>query len=138
REAPVVVDGGGRRGFSTAGVLRVILARAAGSARLRTPLDTLARLEGFARVRGRRQAEILHGDARELDLDGPFDAVVTSLPERELGAAAQGTSRAALEAYCEGVALALKRAAGALRPGAPVVIVVNDRRELYPGILDRA
>ena len=26
----------------------------------------------------------------------------------------------------------------ALRPGAPVVIVVNDRRVLYPEILDRA
>src|SRR5205823_3611702 len=84
----------------------------------RYTLDTLARLEEFARVRGRRQAEILHGDARELGLDGPFDAVVTSPPERELGAAAQGTSPAALSAYCEGV--------------------VNDRRELYPGILDRA
>jgi len=27
---------------------------------------------------------------------------------------------------------------GALRPGAPVVIVINDRRELYPEILELA
>ena len=37
-----------------------------------------------------------------------------------------------------GVATVLERARSALRPGAPVCIVVNDRRELYPEILERA
>ena len=85
----------------------------------RYALDTLARIKAFARVRGRgSEAEILHGDARELDWGGPFDAVVTSPPypglidyheqhryayellelddlrEREIGAAASGTSQA--------------------------------------------
>src|SRR4051812_26478126 len=93
----------------------------------RYTLDTLARLKEFARVRTRRSADVLHGDTRELDLPGPFDAVVTSPPypglidyheqhryayellglhdlrQREIGAAARGTSKAALAAYTEGI-----------------------------------
>jgi hypothetical protein len=56
----------------------------------------------------------------------------------EVGAAASGTSRAAIEAYSDGIVAALRSAADSLHPGAPVVIVVNDGRELYPGILERA
>jgi hypothetical protein len=181
-------------------VLRVVLARAARSARLtthfdldfpRTPqrepywcykhkrecrpidraehflrryaLDTLRRIKLFARVRARRcEATVLHGDARELDWGRGLDAVITSPPypglidyheqhryayellglddlrERELGAAAAGTGRVAIQAYADGISTTLARAADALRPGAPVLIVVNDRRELYPEILERA
>ncbi len=88
------------------------------------------------RARG-REATVLHGDARELEWGEGFDAVLTSPPypglidyheqhryayellglddrrERELGAAASGTSRAALAAYVEGVADVLARAAQA-------------------------
>jgi DNA modification methylase len=105
---------------------------------------------------------VLHGDARELALGGPYDGVVTSPPypglidyheqhryayellglddrrERELGAAARGTSKAAIEEYVSGIAAVLARTRQALRPRAPVCIVVNDRRELYPEILERA
>ena len=185
--------------YEHADVLRVILARAARSARLTThfdldcprvpqrdpywchkhkreckpvdhaahfvrryTLDTLQRIKDFSHVRGRRTAEIHHGDARELVLPVRFDAVVTSPPypglidyheqhryayellglddrrERELGAAACGTGRAALEAYGDGIAAVLARSATALRSGGPLVIVVNDRRELYSRILERA
>jgi DNA methylase len=126
-------------------------------------LDTLERIKVFARVRDRRRAaEVLHGDARELDLPGPFDAVLTSPPypglidyheqhryayellglddlrERELGAAARGTSKVAVEEYVSGISAVLGRCAEALRPGAPVLVVVNDRRGLYPEILERS
>ena len=186
--------------YEHADVLRVVLARAARSARLtthfdldfpRTPqrepywchkhrrtcspvqeadkflsrylLDTLERLKEFQRVRARgRRAEVVHGDSTEAALDGSFDAVVTSPPypglidyheqhryayeiiglddrrERELGAAAAGTSRRAIEAYIDGVATALQRSAERLVPRAPVIVVVNDRRDLYPEILDRS
>jgi hypothetical protein len=186
--------------YEHADVLRVVLARAARSARRTThfdldfprepqvgeywcykhkrvcrpidraghflrryALDTLRRIRDFSRVRGRgREAVVLHGDARELDLPGLFDGVVTSPPypglidyheqhryayellelddlrERELGAAASGTSRAALDAYVAGVAESLARAAGSLTPCAPVLVVVNDRRDLYAEILERA
>jgi DNA modification methylase len=186
--------------YEHADVLRVVLARAARSARLTThfdldfprepqresywcykhrrkcrpveraehflrryALDTLARIKEFARVRTRgHEARVLHGDSRELDWGGPFDAVITSPPypglidyheqhryayellglddrrEHELGAAAAGTSKAAIAAYENGIAAVLRQAADALRPGAPLLIVVNDRRDLYPTILERA
>jgi DNA methylase len=125
--------------------------------------DTHARIEAFARVRdAEREAAVLHGDARDLELAGPYDGILTSPPypglidyheqhryayellglddrrEREIGAAASGTSLAALEAYRSGIATVLARAAAALRPDAPVLVVVNDRRDLYPEILERA
>ena len=186
--------------YEHADVMRVVLARAARSARLTThfdldfprapqrepywchkhrrecrpidraehflrryALDTLSRIKQFARVRARgREAAVLHGDSRELEWGGPFDAVVTSPPypglidyheqhryayelldlddrrEHELGAAAAGTSKAALTTYSEGIVGALRHAAGALRPGGPILVVVNDRRHLYPEILERA
>ncbi|HEU6445840.1 MAG TPA: DNA methyltransferase [Gaiellaceae bacterium] len=129
----------------------------------RYTLDTLARIKAFSRVRARgRQAEVLHGDARELPSRGRFDAVLTSPPypglidyheqhryayellgleDRravELGAAARGTNASALSEYVEGIAAVLSHARKALRARAPVVIVVHDRRGLYPEILERA
>jgi DNA modification methylase len=186
--------------YEHADVLRVVLARAARSARLTThfdldfprepqvgpywchkhkrecrpveraehfirryALDTLSRIKAFARVRAReREASVLHGDARELELGGPFDAVITSPPypglidyheqhryayellglddrrELEVGAAAAGTSKAAISAYSDGIVEVLTNVRGSLRPGAPVAIVVNDRRQLYEEILARA
>jgi hypothetical protein len=186
--------------YEHADVLRVVLARAARSARLTThfdldfprapqresywchkhkrtcrpidraehflrryAVDTLRRLKEFSRLRARgREAEVIHGDSREVPLHGRFDGVITSPPYPglidyheqhryayellgledlrglELGAGAQGTSGAALAAYVEGIASVLAHAKEALRARAPVVIVVNDRRDLYPEILGRA
>jgi hypothetical protein len=186
--------------YEHADVLRVVLARAARSARLTThfdldfprapqrepywchkhkricrpidhaehflrryALDTLRRLKEFSRLRARgRDAEVIHGDAREAPLNVRFDGVITSPPYPglidyheqhryayellgledlrglELGAGAQGTSGAALAAYVAGIAAVLAHAKEALRARAPVVIVVNDRRDLYPEILERA
>jgi hypothetical protein len=125
-------------------------------------LDTLTRLKDFAHVRARdRTASVIHGDARAEPL-GRVDGVLTSPPypglidyheqhryayelldlddrrELEVGAAASGTSRAALDAYSEGIVAALLNAKQSLRRGSPVLIVVNDRRDLYPDILKRA
>jgi hypothetical protein len=185
--------------YEHADVLRIVLARAARSARLTThfdldfpsrpqrdpywchkhkrecrpveraehfvrryTLDTLRRLKEFAHLRDAHEARVMHGDAREVDVGEGFDAVITSPPypglidyheqhryayellglddlrERELGAAAAGTSREALGRYVDGVAAVLARASGAVRPGAPLLVVVNDRRELYPELLERA
>jgi DNA methylase len=181
-------------------VLRVVLARAARSARRtphfdldfpRTPqlepywchkhkricrpveraehflrryaVDTLRRIKEFSRLRAREnQADVFHGDAREISYGGRFDGIVTSPPypglidyheqhryayellgledlrADELGAAAGGTSVAAIAAYVEGIAAVLTRAKASLRARSPIVIVVHDRRDLYPEILDRA
>ena len=125
----------------------------------RYALDTLARIEEFAAVRSDRVARVLHGDSRTIEYEHVFDGVLTSPPypglidyheqhryayellgleerrDLELG---KETRKAALEDYCEGIAQALANAASALAPGAPVLIVVNDRRDLYPAILERA
>ena len=126
-------------------------------------LDTLARLKEFQRVRQRGfAAHVIHGDAREVELGGPYHAVITSPPypglvdyheqhryayellalddrrERELGAAARGTSRRAIDDYVEGISSVLARCVGALAPRASVIVVVNDRRDLYPDIFARA
>ena len=186
--------------YEHADVLRVVLARAARSARLtthfdldfpRSPqhepywchkhrrtcrpveeadkfiarylLDTVDRLKTFQRIRkAGHAATAVHGDARDIEHSGPYDGVVTSPPypglidyheqhryayellglddrrERELGAAVRGTSRAAIQEYATGISNVLRRCVESLMPGAPVVVVVNDRRELYPAILESA
>jgi hypothetical protein len=129
----------------------------------RYALDTLERIKAFARVRVRGcDADVVHGDARELELEGSCDGVLTSPPYPglidyheqhryayelldlddlrglEVGAAARGTSRKALGDYCDGIVASLTNVRRFLRPGAPVVIVINDRRDIYPSILERA
>jgi hypothetical protein len=129
----------------------------------RYTLDTLARLKEFARVRSRGcEATVIHADVRAEPLPGQFDGILTSPPypglidyheqhryayellglddrrELEVGAAAAGSSRAALAAYADGMVQVLLNAKASLRDGAPVLVVVNDRRDLYPEILDRA
>jgi hypothetical protein len=129
----------------------------------RYTLDTLERLKQFARLRVRGcAAAVLHEDARQVDYAKRFDGIVTSPPypglidyheqhryayellglddrrDLELGAASTGTSRDALTVYCAGISAALINATDSLTPGAPVLIVVNDRRDLYPEIIDRA
>ena len=186
--------------YEHADVLRVVLARAARSARLTTHfdldfprapqrepywchkhrrtcvpvqtagkflarylVDTLDRVKAFQRVRSRgRSALVLHADAADAELDGTFDAIVTSPPypglidyheqhryayellglddrrERELGSASRGVSRSAVEEYVTGISRVLGRHASLLAPGAPALVVVNDRRDLYPEILERS
>jgi hypothetical protein len=183
--------------YEHADVLRVVLARAARSARRTThfdldfprapqrgpywchkhkrectpveraehflrrySLDTIARVKAFARVRASgRSATALHGDARQLDLGGPYDAVLTSPPypglidyheqhryayellglekltTQELG---RGSTKRAIQDYVEDVARVLERSAERVRRDGHVLVVVNDRRDLYPAILERA
>jgi hypothetical protein len=126
----------------------------------RYALDTVARVKAFARVRAAgRSARALHGDARQLDLGGPYDAVLTSPPypglidyheqhryayellgleklgAQELG---RGSTKRAIDEYSEGVAVVLQRSAECVRRDGRVLVVVNNRRDLYPAILERA
>jgi DNA methylase len=186
--------------YEHADVLRVVLARAARSARLTThfeldfprrpqrepywchkhrrecrpveqarhflhryALDTLARIKAFARARRPGcEAAVFHGDARVLPFGGAFDGILTSPPypglidyheqhryayellgledlrEAEVGSACRGTGVPALAEYADGIVAALVNARAYLRPRVPVVIVVHDRRDLFPRILERA
>jgi DNA modification methylase len=113
--------------------------------------DAVQRTQEFADVRSSEPVTVVHGDARILDPPEPVDLVLTSPPypglidyheqhayayellglerrdDDEIGRGVKG--------YCEDVAAVLTRAARALRPGGKIVIVVNDRRGLYDGIL---
>jgi hypothetical protein len=124
--------------------------------------DTAQRLAEFDTLRTPAGVAVLHADARTADLPGRIDGIVTSPPypglidyheqhryayellglddrrELELGAAAAGTARRAIDAYCDGIAEALARARTRIRPGGEAAIVVNDRRHLYDGIARRA
>ena len=130
---------------------------------LRYTLDTLERIEAFSAARADGYvARVLHGDARVIDLEGPYDGVITSPPypglidyheqhryayellgvderrDLELGRPARGTGRAAIDSYVDGVAQVLANARASLTLRGRMCIVVNDRRDLYPEILRRA
>jgi DNA modification methylase len=116
--------------------------------------DAVQRVQEFADVRTGEAVSIVHGDARLVDPPGPVDLVLTSPPypglidyheqhayayellglerrdDDEIGRGVKG--------YCEGVAAVLARASRSLSRGGRIVIVVNDRRGLYGGILAAA
>jgi DNA modification methylase len=116
--------------------------------------DAVQRVQEFADVRSSAPVDVLHGDARVLDPPGPVDLVLTSPPypglidyheqhayayellglerrdREEIGRGVKG--------YCDDIAAVLARARRALRRGGKIVVVVNDRRGLYDGILSAA
>jgi hypothetical protein len=116
--------------------------------------DAVQRVQEFADVRAAVEATVIHGDARLVDPPAPVDLVLTSPPypglidyheqhayafellglERrdaaEIGRGVKG--------YCDDVAAVLARSRSALRPGGRIVVVVNDSRDLYGGILRTA
>jgi hypothetical protein len=121
--------------------------------------DTVRRVRVFADVRTDRNVEVLHEDSRTLRLLREPDGIITSPPypglidyheqhrysyellglrdrrEDEIGAAAQGTSSRAVVAYVTDMTSVFANAARQLPQDAPIVIVVNDSRHLYPEIL---
>jgi hypothetical protein len=125
--------------------------------------DTIRRLREFALLRNEAcSVAVIHGDARTLELPAKADGVVTSPPypglidyheqhryayellalddrrTDEIGSARRGASRGALADYCNAMVAVLGNTAAQLRPGAPIIIVVNDSRGLYPAILERS
>lgn len=129
----------------------------------RYTFDTIRRLREYSALRKEQcQTVVLHGDAQELELPIEPTGIITSPPypglidyheqhryayellgledrrESELGRAERGTSRTAIEDYVDGMVRTFANARRFLGRGAPVVIVVNDSRNLYPTILDRA
>jgi hypothetical protein len=124
--------------------------------------DTIRRLQQFAELRTERPVHVLHGDARAVDMPLRPSGIITSPPypglidyheqhryafellpledrrAEEIGPAARGRSRSAQREYVDAMTACFRHAAGLLRPGAPVVIVVNDSHGLYTEILDRS
>jgi DNA methylase len=121
--------------------------------------DTIRRVTDYAALRGDVRAEVIHADARCVDYGHRLDGLITSPPypgridyheqhryafellgldERradEIGAPWRGTSRAAIEAYVADMTAVFANARRYLTPGAGVVLVVDDSRDLFEGIL---
>ncbi|MSO57648.1 MAG: class I SAM-dependent methyltransferase [Thermoleophilia bacterium] len=128
----------------------------------RYTLDTIRRVRAYERVRTDAEAIVIHGDARTVAYTTVFDGLITSPPypgridyheqhryayelfglvdrrEEEIGAATRGTSRTAVASYVDAMVAVFDNARRSLRPGAPVIVVVDDARDLYAGILERA
>ena len=128
----------------------------------RYTLDTIRRVREYAGLRGDVRAEVLHADARCADYGVRLDGLITSPPypgridyheqhryafellgldERradEIGAPWRGTGRAAIDAYVADMTAVFANARRFLAPGAPVVLVVDDSRELFGAILGGA
>ena len=127
---------------------------------LRYTLDTLDRIETFAGDRAARRARVRRSTAthasstsaarstpssRRRRIPGSSTTTSstatrtsssgsTSVARRSSGALRAGVGREAIRAYVEGVADVLANARRHLAADAPVCIVVNDRRDLYPEI----
>jgi DNA modification methylase len=116
--------------------------------------DAVQRVQEFADVRSDEQVSVIHADARRQDPPAPVDLVLTSPPypglidyheQHAYAYALLGLERRDAEeigrgvkGYCDDIAAVLTRARRALRRGGKIVIVVNDRRGLYDGILASA
>ncbi|MDX6438377.1 MAG: hypothetical protein QOF45_960 [Gaiellaceae bacterium] len=122
--------------------------------------DTVRRLRAFAPVQTARRVDVLHADSRSVELGSRPSGAITSPPypglidyheqhryayellgledkrSQEIGAADAGTSKLAIRQYVDDMIAVFKRTGEQLAAAAPVVIVVNDSRLLYPEILE--
>jgi hypothetical protein len=128
----------------------------------RYTLDTIKRVKEYERLRSNAKAIVLHADARSAEYGMKFDGLITSPPypgridyheqhryayellgladrrEEEIGAAAKGTGKASVAKYVEDMVAVFANARRHLRPGARIVIVIDDARSLYDEILGEA
>jgi DNA modification methylase len=124
--------------------------------------DTIRRIREFAEIRTPRAVTVMHADSRTVELPARPHGVITSPPypglidyheqhryayellgladrrDEEIGAAASGRTRAAVEDYIASMSAVFENTRRQLQPNAPVLIVVNDSKALYPRILENA
>ncbi len=128
----------------------------------RYTLDTIKRVKEYERLRTDAEAVVIHGDARSVAIPRTCDGLITSPPYPgridyheqhryafellglddaridEIGAAAKGNSKAAVESYVEDMVAVFANSRASLRPNALAVIVIDDQRALYDRILAEA
>jgi DNA modification methylase len=128
----------------------------------RYTFDTIRRIREFAAIRTSREVTVLHADSRTVALPAQPHGVITSPPypglidyheqhryayellgladrrTEEIGAAASGRARAAIEDYILAMSAVFENTRRQLLPSAWVLIVVNDSKALYPSILENA
>lgn len=125
----------------------------------RYTLDTIKRVKEYERLRTESDVVVIHGDARTAKLPWVCDGLITSPPypgridyheqhryafellgledvrSAEIGAAEKGTSKRAVDGYVEDMTAVFTNARRQLKNDALAVIVIDDQRALYDGIL---
>jgi hypothetical protein len=128
----------------------------------RYTFDTVGRLREFSTIRRNGEIVVLHADARTVELPLEPTGIITSPPypglidyheqhryayellgledrrAEEIGPATAGQSQSAVRTYVESMVGVFANARAQLPAGAPVIIVVNDSKDLYPAILEGA
>jgi len=123
----------------------------------RYSLDTIRRVMEFAQVRTEARVEVRHADSREADFP-PVHGIITSPPYvglidyheqhayayhllnledlrvREIGAASNGVSERAKAQYMSDIVTVFRRTLAVMPSGAPLIVVANDRHQLYDEI----
>ncbi len=125
----------------------------------RYSIDTLRRIEEFARIRTSASVELYHGDSRKMRIPH-IDGVITSPPyvglidyheqhaysyhllgltrncHNEIGPASKGKSEEAKQKYKCDIAEVFRRALASMESGGYLIVVAHDRSNLYDEIAD--
>ena len=122
--------------------------------------DTFNRIRVFDEVRRKADISVVTGDSRTIEFPA-HDLVITSPPyvglidyheqhryayellelpwreESEIGRASKGSSKRAQAEYVEGIAETFLNVRKSLKSGGRMVVIVNDKRNLYDEIRER-
>jgi len=122
--------------------------------------DTFKRIHEFASLRREVDISVVTGDNRTIEFPA-HDLVITSPPyvglidyheqhryayellglpwreDSEIGRASNGSSKRAQAEYVEGIAKTFLNVRKSLKPGGRMVVIVNDKRDLYDEIRER-
>lgn len=123
----------------------------------RYSIDTINRIEEYAKLRTNSSVSIIHGDSRTLE-SPPINGIITSPPyvglidyheqhayaysllklqdkrADEIGSATNGNSKKMKEQYQIDIAKVLCNAMTSLKSGGYIIVVAHDRSNLYPTI----
>ena len=123
----------------------------------RYSLDTIKRVKEFAALQSEASAKAICGDSRSVEFP-KCDLVITSPPYvglidyheqhryayellgldwnegYEIGSAKRGASQSAQAAYQENIEMVFRNVKQYLNPGATLIVIVHDRRNLYHDI----
>ena len=121
--------------------------------------DTLKRIKEFSALSGQARAKVVCGDSRSIEFP-KCDLVITSPPyvglidyheqhryayellgipwqaDQEIGRASKGSSLRAQQQYIEQIKEVFSNVQQYMTRDARIVVVVHDRRQLYPGLAE--
>jgi len=124
--------------------------------------DVYRRIKAFQAIRRDVEVNVLHADARTVELEGQFDGVLTSPPyvglidyheqhryayellglrdlsHLEIGTLSEGQSERAKALYIRGIVESFQNMLPHIRDGGVIIFIVNDKFGLYDEILSTA